>query len=98
MWDIQTGGLVHTFTLTAEAANTAVSLSSHYLACGLSDGAVNVWEAANRTGGPIFCSGSPGVTCLCWLALDEQLMIATKESVHIRDIATGNALTHSLGM
>ena len=98
MWDIQTGGLVHTFTLTAEAANTAVSLSGRYLACGLSDGTVNVWEVANRMGGPIFCSGSPGITCLCWLAPEEQLMIATKESVHIRDIATGNALTRSLGM
>ena len=89
LWDIQTGGLVHTFALTAEATDTAISLSGRYLACGLSDSTVSVWEVANRTGRLGFKSGSP-ITCLCWLAPEERLMVANKASVRIRDIATGN--------
>jgi len=97
LWDIQTGGFVHTFTLELEVKDTAISLNGRYLACGLSDGTVNVWEVANRTGGPAFRSGSP-ITCLCWLAPEERLMVATGESVHIRDIATGGVLIHGFNM
>ena len=97
LWDIQTGGLVHTFALTTEATDTAISLNGRYLACGLSDGTVNVWEVGNRTGGPAFWSDWP-ITCLCWVAPEEQLMVATRESVHIRDIATGSVLVHGFNM
>jgi len=93
LWDIQTGGLVHTFTLTTEATDTAISLNGRYVACGLSDGTVDVWDVANRMGGPVFGSGSP-ITCLCWLAPEERLMVANETSVHIRDVTTGSVLVH----
>ena len=93
MWDIQTGGLVHTFVLEMEARDTAISLSGHYLACGLSDGTVNVWEVASRTGGLGFRSDSP-ITCLCWLAPEGRLMVASEVSVHIRDVVSGSVLVH----
>ena len=94
LWDVQTGGLIHIFTLTTEATDTAISLNGRYLACGLSDGTVNVWEVANRTGGPAFGSGSP-ITCLCWLAPEERFMVADGASVHIRDIVTGSVVVHN---
>ena len=93
MWDIQTGGLVHTFTLMTEATDTAVSLNGRYLACGFSDGTVNIWKVAKRTGGPAFRRRS-AITCLCWLAPEEQLVVATGESAYIRDFATGRVLVH----
>ena len=97
VWDIQTGGLVHTFTFSMEARDTAVSLNGRYLACGLSDGTVNVWEVADRTGGLAFMSNSP-ITCLCWLAPEERLMVANGVSVHIRDVTTGTILVRSFNV
>ena len=97
LWDIQTGRHIHTFTLTTEATNTAVSLKGRYLACSLFGHTVNFWEVANGTEGPQFGNGSP-ITCLRWLAPEERLMVATGELVEIRDIATGNVLVHSFNM
>ena len=95
VWDIQTGGLVYTFTLTTEATDTAVSLNGRYLACSLSDGTVNVWEVASRVGGLTFVNG-PTITCLCWLAPEERLMVANETSAHIRDVAAGSVLVHRI--
>ena len=90
-WDIQTGGLIHTFTLEWEAKYVAVSLRGHYLACGFSNGFVNFWEVANKMEGPAFESGSP-VTHLCWLAPEEHLMVASETVVRIHDVVTGRVL------
>ena len=38
MWDVQTGGLIHTFTTLAEVNDIAVSASGDHIACGSSDG------------------------------------------------------------
>ena len=91
LWDIQTGVLVHTFSLTTEAKSTAVSLNGRYLACGLSSGTVNIWEVTDRMQRPAFENDSP-ITCLCWLVPEERLMVANEASVHVRDIVTGNIL------
>jgi len=97
LWDIQTGGLVHTFILETEIGDTAISLNGRYLACSLSDGTVKSWEVADRTELPVFKSNSP-ITCLCWLAPEEQLMVANEKSAHIRDIVTGSVLVHNFKM
>ena len=94
LWDIQTGGLVHTFTLKSEAKDTAISLNGRYLACALSDGSAKFWEVASRTGGPIFGSGSP-ITGVCWLAPEERLMVAHEASIHILDVVTGSVLVEN---
>ena len=44
LWDIQTGGLVHTFILKGKAKRTTVSLNGCYLACESSESTVNFWE------------------------------------------------------
>ena len=54
MWDIQTGGLIHTFVLKGEAKATVVSLKGRYLAYSLFDGTLNVWEVANKLEVPAF--------------------------------------------
>jgi len=97
LWDIQTGGLVHTFTLETEARDTAISLDGRYLACGLPNGTVKVWEVSSRKERPAFESGS-SITCLCWLAPEERLMFANEMSIHIRDVVTGSVLVHSFEM
>jgi len=97
LWDIQTGGLVHTFILETEARDTAISLNGRYLACGLSDGTVKAWEVSDRTEHPAFKSGSP-ITCLCWLEPEEQLMVANEASIHTRDVVTGSILVHNFKM
>ena len=96
LWDIQTGGLVHTFDLEQNAGDIAVSLNGHYLACGLADGSVGVWEVENRTKCAAIKSGSP-VTHICGLDPEEQFVIATKASVYIWDVVSGIVL-HSFTM
>jgi len=96
LWDIQTGGLIHTFTLEWEPKDIAVSSKGRYLACGLSDGSVRFWEVASKLKGSAFRSGLPIIN-LCWLAPEEQLMVANEASVHIRDVVAGRVL-HSFDM
>lgn len=91
MWDIQTGGIIHTFALNEQVNVAAVSLEGHYLACGLSSGTVNIWEVANKMEGPAFSSGL-STPHLCWLAPEEQLMITNGLSVHIWDVITRSVL------
>jgi WD40 repeat protein len=49
LWDIQTGGMIHTFVLEREVGEVAVSSKGRYVACRLSNGSVKIWEIANRT-------------------------------------------------
>jgi len=97
LWDVQTGGLIYTFTLETEARDTAISLNGRYLACGFSDGTVKSWEVSNRAELSVYESGSP-IACLCWLAPEEQLMVANEASIHIRGIITGSILVHNFKM
>ena len=48
LWDIQTGGLVHTFILKGKAKRATVSLNGRYLACETSENTVNFWETVSR--------------------------------------------------
>ena len=92
MWDTQTGGLIHTFVLEHNAEDIAVSLKGRYLACGLSDGSVEVWEVANKIGGgAATCTRSP-VTGFCWLLPEEQLAVSTSSLVQLWDIIAGTTL------
>ena len=90
-WDIQTGGLIHTFTLERSAEDIAVSLGGRYLACRLSDGSVEVWGVANKTGGAAIWTSSQA-TRFCWLKPEEQLAVSAGTSAHIWDIVTGTIL------
>ena len=91
VWDIQTGGLIHTFGLARNAQDIAVSSEGRYLACGLSDGSFEVRAVANAAeGGAIWTS--PLVTHFCWLEPEEQLAVSTRALVRIWDIVAGTLL------
>ena len=96
VWDIQTGGLIHTLILDRNAEDIAVSLRGRYLACGLSDGSVEVWGVADKMEGAAAWSSSPA-TCVCWLKPEEQLAVSTGTSARIWDIVAG-AVLHSFTM
>ena len=91
VWDIQTGGLIHTFVLETQAEDIAVSLTGRYLACGLSGGTVKIWEVANNTEVAALENGLPH-THFCWLEPGEQLVIANEASVRVWDVITRKAL------
>ena len=90
-WDIQTGGLIHTFVPEREVEDIAVSLTGRYLACGLPGGSVKIWEITNKSEVFDFASGSP-VTHLCWLEQEEQLVVASEASVRVWDVVARKAL------
>jgi len=91
MWDVQTGGLIHTFPLKSQVKATAISLNGRYLACGLTNGSVNVWEVANRMECPAFGNGWP-VMHLCWLEPEERLAVVDAVSLRIWGVITGMVL------
>jgi hypothetical protein len=86
MWDVQTGGLTHTFTTRSKITDIAVSTGDH-LACGSSDGSITFWNIHTKEEGEGFGNSQPVVT-ICWLS-PQELAIATQGSVYIRDIAVG---------
>ena len=91
VWDMQTGGLIHTFFLEWNAEDITVSLKGNFLACELSNRSMEVWEVANRIEGAAIWTRSP-VTHLCWLDPEERLAVSTKGVVDIWDIAAGTLL------
>ena len=91
VWDMQTGGLIHTFDLKRNAEDIAVSSKGRYLASRTPDGYVEVWEVANTMEGAAIWASSP-VTHFCWLEPEERIAVSMNASVHIWDIITGTVL------
>jgi len=96
LWDMQTGGLVHTLTTAFEISDIAVSLNGKYLASCSSDGTFRFWEVETRCGGSRFFDQP--VMCICWLEPEDQVAIALKGTVMVLEMATGRTLhTVSVG-
>ena len=103
-WDIQTGGLIHTFVMEQNATAIAVSSKGRYLACALSGGSVEVWGVADTMEGAAIWtsdsqervreSGSPA-SRFCWLEPEERLAVSTGSRVQIWDVITGTILRKS---
>ena len=91
VWDIQTGGLIHTFILDRNPEDIAVSLGGRYLACGLPDGSVKVWVVTNKMEGAAIWKSS-SATRFCWLKPEEQLAVSTGASALVWDIVAGTLL------
>ena len=91
VWDMQTGGLIHTFHFGSNAEDIGVSLNGRYLACRLSDRSVEVREIANNMEGAVIRTRSP-VSRFCWLEPEEKLAVSTGKSVHICDVVAGTVL------
>jgi len=90
MWDVQTGGLVHTFTTKSGVNDIAVSTSGDHIACGSSDGSVMFWNTRTKKEGKGFGGGQP-VMAMCWLP-PQKLVVATQNSLYIHTVTTGETL------
>ena len=91
MWDVQTGGLIHTFTVQSEISDISASTTGEYIACGCSDGSVTTWDAHTRLlKSKIPGNGQPVVT-ICWLSPME-LAFAIQNFIHICTVASNEIL------
>jgi hypothetical protein len=90
MWDVQTGGLVHTFTAQREVNHIAVSTSGDHIACGSPNGSVTFWNICTRGEGKRYGEGQSVIT-ICWLS-PQKLAVATEDSLCIRSVTTGEIL------
>jgi len=88
MWDVQTGGLVYTFTTNSKINYIAVSIT--HIACGSSDGFVAFWNIHTKEGKG-FWTGQAVIT-IYWLS-PQRLAVATQSSLDIRDITFGKIVS-----
>ena len=85
MWDVQTGGLIHTFTTQSKISDIAVSTT--HVTCGSSDGSVMFWDIHTKKKGKGFGNGQPVIT-IHWLS-SQVLSVATQGNVYIHNITNG---------
>jgi WD40 repeat protein len=90
MWDIQTGGLIHTFTADFEISDIAVSSTAKYLASCSSGGAFKFWEVESRRGSSRIL-GEP-VVGICWLDPEDQVAFAFDQTILVVEMSTGRTL------
>jgi WD40 repeat protein len=90
MWDIQTGGLTHTFTTRSKINDIAISTTGDHIACGSSDGSITFWDIRTKVEGEGFGNTQPVVT-IFWLS-PQKLAVATQGTVYIHNIAVGETL------
>ena len=87
MWDVQTGGHIHTFTTPSKIHDMAVSASGDHIVCGLSGGSVTFWTIHDKEEGKCFNIGQPVVT-IYWLS-HRVLVVASRDTLHTHDIIVG---------
>jgi WD40 repeat protein len=90
MWDVQTGGLTHTFTTQPEIGDIAVSTTGDHIACGSSNGSVTFWNVDTKVEGESFGNSEP-VVAVFWLS-PRKLAVATQGTVYAHDIGVGETL------
>jgi len=90
MWDVQTGGLIHTFTTQSKIEDIAVSTTGDHIACGSSNSSVRFWNTRTKKEGKCFGDDQPVVT-ICWPS-PQKLAVATENSLYIYSITAGETL------
>ena len=96
VWDVQTGGLIHTFTVQSKISDIAVSTTGDHIACGSSDGSITTWDIHTKKGnGKRLGYGQPVIT-ICWVSPLE-LVVATQRSLYVHNIIS-NEVLHTLYM
>jgi len=88
VWDVQTGGLVHTFTTQSMIGDMAVSTT--HIACGLPNGSVTFWNVHTREEGKVSRNGQP-VVSIYWIT-PQELAVATWDSLYICNIVAGETI------
>jgi len=84
MWDVQTGGLIYTFTARSKINDFVISPTGDHIACGLSDGLVTFWNIHTKKGKG-FGNGQP-VVAIIWLS-PQELVVATQNSIYIHNVS-----------
>jgi WD40 repeat protein len=92
MWDVQTGGLTHTFTTQSEISDIAVSTTGDRIACGSSDGSITFWNTRTKQEGECFGNVEP-VVAIFWLS-PRKLAVATQGTVFTHDIGVGETSSY----
>jgi hypothetical protein len=90
MWDVQTGGLIHTFTTQPTVNDIAVSTSGDHIACGSSNGSFRFWNICTKEQSRDSGNGESVVT-ICWLS-PQKFAVATQNSLYIIGVAAGKTL------
>jgi len=88
MWDVQTGGLITTFTMQSGINDIAVSET--YIACGMADGSVIFWNIHTKEEGETFGNNQP-IVSICWFS-PRELAVATQNSLYIHEIVIGETI------
>jgi WD40 repeat protein len=92
MWDVQTGGLTHSFTTQCEVTDIGISTTGDHIACGSSDGPVAFWNIRTKEEGKSFGNGQT-VVAIHWIS-PQKLAVGTHGSVYTHNIATGTSLKY----
>ena len=92
MWDVQTGGLIHTFNTPSKINSIAVSMT--HIACGSCNGSITFWNVHTKEQGKHLRIHQPVIT-IDWLS-SLKLAFATQNSVHICDFALGTSRSLSI--
>jgi WD40 repeat protein len=90
LWDMQTGGLIHTFAAKSEISNITVSLTGRYLASCSPDGTVRFWNVESRREGSR--SWDNRVVHMCWLEPEDHVALGFRKTVVVLEMTTGRAL------
>jgi len=91
MWDVQTGGLIHTFTVESEISDIAASKTGEHIACGCTDGTVTFWNTHTRKCKGKGLGNGQSIITICWVSPLEAA-IATYSSLHAHNVATNRSL------
>jgi len=90
MWDVQTGGLIRTFTTKYEVNDIAVSKSGSCIACSLSNGCVRLWNTCTKEERTGFWVNQL-IVAICWLS-PQKLAVTTQNSLYIYTVTTAKIL------
>jgi WD40 repeat protein len=89
LWDMQTGGLIHTFTTKSEVNDIVISSTGRYLGSSF-DGTFEFWDVEGRCEGSRFSANR--IVCACWLEPEDHVALGFKKTVVVLEITTGKTL------
>jgi WD40 repeat protein len=87
LWDMQTGGLIHSFTTKSDVSDIVVSPTGRYLGGCLSDSTFKVWDVERRCEWSRFWA-----MCACWLGSEDHIALGFRKTVVVLEIPTGRTL------
>ena len=87
MWDVQTGGLIHTFTTQPEVNDIAISTSGDHIAWGSSNGSIGFWNIHTKMEGKGFRISHQPVVTIYWLS-PQKLAVANQDSLRVHSVTT----------